>query len=194
MHSSCNRSFAGRRPGLGALVTFLFLSLFTWRALSQALPQKLGDLDADGRATVFDLVRLVNHINGTALLSTNLVPFADINQDGYVNDLDVSFLADAILGFRSLPLLPLTTVRQTSPANNESGVAVIRETILYFSAPLSVSAVIGTNQLYAVSGGRRLLTRIELATDRRKASLFYLEPLPGSSRVSVTFVGDGIMD
>ena len=194
MHSNRHRSFAGRRPGPGALVIFLFLSLFTLRAFSQALPQKLGDLDADGRATVFDLVRLVNHINGTTLLSTNLVPFADINQDGYVNDLDVSFLADAILGFRSLPLLPLTTVRQTSPANNESGVAVIRETILYFSAPLSVSAVIGTNQLYAVSGGRRLLTRIELSTDRHKASLFYLEPLPGSSRVNVTFVGDGIMD
>jgi len=39
-----------------------------------------------------------------------------------------------------------------------------------------------------------LLSRAELSSDRRKATLFYLENLPGSARVQVVFDGTGILD
>src|SRR5262249_2704775 len=40
----------------------------------------------------------------------------------------------------------------------------------------------------------RILSRIELATDRRKATLFYLEQLPGGARINVFFHGEGLKD
>src|SRR5438128_6941737 len=86
------------------------------------------------------------------------------------------------------------TVIASSPANGEQGVSVTRETVLHFSNPLTNTVVISTNQLYAQFGGRRILSRIDLSTDRRKATLFYLEPLPGSARVRVTFVADQVRD
>jgi hypothetical protein len=67
----------------------------------------------------------------------------------------------------------------SSPLNGEQSVSVTRETILRFSNPLTNSATIGPNQLYALHGGRRILSRVEISSDRLKASLFYLEPLPG---------------
>jgi hypothetical protein len=70
---------------------------------ASALPVKLGDLDEDGRATVLDMVRLANHLDGTTLLSSDLVLFADMNQDGILNDADASALANAILGRVPLP-------------------------------------------------------------------------------------------
>ena len=78
--------------------------------------------------------------------------------------------------------------------NGETGVAVIRETIVHFSAPLSSGAVIGPNHFYAGFAGRRLLSRVELSADRRQASLFYLEPLPGATRVHAIFDGAGLTD
>src|SRR5207247_13041 len=89
---------------------------------------------------------------------------------------------------------PLITIVETSPVNGESGVSVTRETIVRFSAPLPPDAVLGTNNFYATFGGRRLLSRIELSSDRQKASLFYLEPLPGSTRVTVLFNAAGVKD
>jgi hypothetical protein len=88
----------------------------------------------------------------------------------------------------------LTTIYSTSPLNGETGVAVTRETIIHFSGPLSTNAVIGTNSFFAGFGGRRILSRVELSSDRTKATLFYLEPLPGSARVVVVFDGDSIRD
>ena len=69
-----------------------------------------------------------------------------------------------------------------------------RETIIHFSNPLTNATVISTNQFYASFGGRRFLSRAELSSDRRKATLFYLENLPGSARVQVVFDGAGIFD
>jgi hypothetical protein len=37
-----------------------------------------------------------------------------------------------------------------------------------------------------------LLSRIELSSDRTKATLFYLEPLPGSTRIYAVFDGTGV--
>lgn len=81
-----------------------------------------------------------------------------------------------------------------SPRNRETGVSVNRETVLRFTLPLAETATIGNSNLWAEAGGRRLLTRPELSSDRRRASLFYLEPVPGSTRVRVFFDGTGLSD
>lgn len=163
-------------------------------ALGAALPQKLGDVDGDGQLTVLDIVQIINHLNRSVPLSNDLAIFADVNQDGFVNEADAAVVANAILGLTSFPDLPLARIRETSPANRESNVAVTRETVLRFTLPLSATTVLSTNRLYAEFGGRRLLSRVELSSDRNTATLFYLEHLPGSARIRVTFNGDGLTD
>ena len=88
----------------------------------------------------------------------------------------------------------LPTVSETSPLHRESGVAVTRETILHFSDPLAENTVLSVNQLYATFAGRRILSRVELSSDRRTATLFYLENLPASARLSVRLDTAGISD
>ena len=95
--------------------------------------------------------------------------------------------------FRLRPL-ELVSVRTTSPLDGETGVAVTRETVVHFSAPLSTNSIVTGTNFFAGFGGRRLLARIELSSDRTKASLFYLEPLPGNTRVVVVFDGTGLTD
>ncbi len=90
--------------------------------------------------------------------------------------------------------LPLTTVVGSSPMPAEDGVAVTRETVLYFSAPLAGDTLLATNQFHAEFGGRMILSRIEVSSDHRKASLFYLENLPAGARVQVTFDGNAVKD
>ncbi len=87
-----------------------------------------------------------------------------------------------------------TTVIGTSPAAGESSVAVTRETILHFSASLAPNTVLDGGRFYAEFGGRRLLARVELSRDRRQATLFYLENIPASARIKVTFDGNGLND
>ena len=108
----------------------------------------------------------------------------------------VNFEADDRYRFFRLRLAPalLSTVSEISPAAGESGVAVTRETIFRLSAPLAVSTVIVPNTLFAGFGGRRLLSRAELSSDRRTLTLFYLENLPASARVNVVFDGTGLTD
>ncbi len=86
------------------------------------------------------------------------------------------------------------SVRTSSPLDGETGVAVTRETIVYFTAPLAGDAMMTTNNFYAGFGGHRILSRIELSSNRTKASLFYLEPLPGSAHINVVFDGAGLTD
>jgi len=87
-----------------------------------------------------------------------------------------------------------TRISESSPADGEIGVAVTRETVVHFSRPLAAETVLNTNHFYATSGVRRILSRIELASDRSQATLFYQEPLPGSARINVIFGGDGLRD
>lgn len=70
---------------------------------------------------------------------------------------------------------PLTVIDETSPANGANAVALTRPTIFQFTAPLAAGAVLDGTHLYAEFGGRKLLTRVELSSDRTRASLFYLE-------------------
>ena len=76
----------------------------------------------------------------------------------------------------------------------EADVAVTRETIIRFTTPLAEGTTLTTDSLYASFGGRKLLSRVELASDRQKATLYYLENLPGSARVRVTLKSNGIRD
>ena len=64
-----------------------------------------------------------------------------------------------------------------------------RETIIRFSRPLASSTVVNGSVLFAQAGGQALAARIELSSDRRKATLFYAQPLPGATRVRVTLRG-----
>ncbi len=89
---------------------------------------------------------------------------------------------------------PLTSLVRTSPANGDNGVAVTRETIFEFSAPLAADTVVTTNEIQATFGGKRLLSRPELSSDRRKISLFYLQNLPSSARVMVSLNGGNLRD
>jgi len=89
---------------------------------------------------------------------------------------------------------PLVTLGNLSPANRERGVAVTRETIIHFSAPLSSETILDQDMFYAEFGGSKILSRAELSSDGMKATLFYLEPLPGSAQVVVTFDGDTVKD
>ncbi len=83
-----------------------------------ALPQRLGDLDGDGQIIVLDLVRLINHINGSANLDPQLRGYADVNGDGYVNQADVAMLADAILGI-PITSQPRPIIPEPSPGASE---------------------------------------------------------------------------
>ncbi|HAB18847.1 MAG TPA: hypothetical protein DCE44_20700, partial [Verrucomicrobiales bacterium] len=82
--------------------------------------------------------------------------------------------------------VPLTTLASTSPFNGEDGVSVTRETVFRFTRPVSSGATFSTANVYATFGGRKLLSRVELASDRRSVTLFGLENLPDGARVRVT--------
>jgi hypothetical protein len=177
------------KPCLLILLAFTFCS-----QVLLALPQKLGDLDEDGQPTVVDIARLVNHLKGTVPLSPDMLLFADVNRSGAVNQSDVDALANVILGLAPFQDYPAARVIEVSPSNGESGVALTRETIFRFNLALSTNTLITTSNLYATFGGRKLLSRIELSSDRKTVTLFYLENLPASARVRVTFKSDGLTD
>ena len=95
--------------GLRAFLVVLLLSIFSLHHVV-AQPTRLGDLDSDGQPTVLDLQRLLNHLNASQPstlnpqpLSTQLLPYADLNEDGLINQADVLLLQDAILGRSVLP-------------------------------------------------------------------------------------------
>src|SRR5688572_29280187 len=111
------------RVGLNALFSLGIVFSLAAPEIAGAFPQKLGDLDEDTQPTVLDIVRVINHFSGTTRLSSNLESFADVDQDGAVNESDAAAIAKAILNVRPLPDVPLTRVRETSPAHGEGSVA-----------------------------------------------------------------------
>jgi hypothetical protein len=155
---------------------------------------QLGDLDNDGVATARDLVLLRGHLTGAAPLPPEKAVLADINGDGAVNQADVDELIREILQTREPEMLPSASVRETSPMNGEADCALTRETVVYFSMPLSPTASLDTTRFYAHFGGRKILGRVELSSDRRKATLFHLQPLPSNARVQVVLDGAGLTD
>lgn len=137
----------------------------------------LGDLDDDGVIQVTDLALLMEHIKGTGALDEHHTVLADVTKDGAVNQADADEMVKEILQTRTPEQLLLSTVRFSSPASSEGDVAVTRETIVHVTVPLSLTATLDTSKFYAEFAGRKVLSRVEIASDRRKASLFYIEPL-----------------
>ncbi len=88
----------------------------------------------------------------------------------------------------------LVTISSSFPIAGETGVSVNRETVVHFSSPIAPNSIITSSNFFAGFGGRKFLSRIELAADRRKATLFYQEPIPGSVRITAVFDATGIKD
>lgn len=85
-------------------------------------------------------------------------------------------------------------VYETSPARGETDVSVHREVVFRFDRPLASDTVLDSGTVSARVAGQPLLTRVELATDRRSAALFFLEPVPPSARVLATLDGFRVLD
>src|SRR6266511_2837921 len=109
-----------RKPWtLGSVSTTFLLIFFACLLVPQLLRaslQKLGDLDENGEISVLDLVRLINHINGTTRLTAAKLPFADINGDGFVDRSDVDGLANLILG---IPIPPKPATMEPATGTTE---------------------------------------------------------------------------
>lgn len=127
---------------------------------------------------------------GAAWLPTEIVPI--VTGEDRVVEVPAAFVAQ-YFRLRLLDEAALT-VESTSPATGEGGVAVTRETVVRLSAALAPDTVFAPGQLVAVGGGRKVLSRVEIGSDRRTVSLFYLEPLPAGARIEVTFDGAGLFD
>lgn len=161
---------------------------------SQADDPLLGDLNTDAVANVQDVALMVRHLQGIEFLNAEVLPLADINEDGLLTETDIEDLVRLILEKEPTGALELARILQFSPANGEFDVSPTRETVVRFSMPLNESVTIDNDNFYATFAGERLLTRVELSSDRLKATLFYLDYLPSGSRIRVTFDGDGLTD
>jgi hypothetical protein len=167
-----------------AVDTAVKASFFRVERLPLSQPR---DADGDGMDDVFELR------HSTALDPLDPMDAArDSDRDGLSN-LD-EYRGGTDPEVADLVGSPLTVVAATSPFTGEEGIAVTRETIFYFSRALATNAVLQTTNFYAESAGRRLLTRGELSSDHRKATLFYLEDLPAGAAVEVTLQGTGLPD
>jgi hypothetical protein len=108
----------------------------------------------------------------------------------------VTLLTEASTRFYRLrsDIPDLAGISETSPTDGARGVAVTRETVFRFDAPLTPLVPLGSDALSATFAGRRLLARAELSSDRLTATLFYLENLPEAGRIRVTLNGDFLQD
>lgn len=70
-------------------------------------PSKLGDLNGDGKATIHDVVAILNHVHGRAPLPESLVYFADVDGNGVVNVADADLAAAAAV--EGTPLTDVAT-------------------------------------------------------------------------------------
>ncbi|MFN0067732.1 MAG: hypothetical protein ACKVYV_08870 [Limisphaerales bacterium] len=159
-------TLADRAPLAGGAAAFYRL-----REVPRSAPL---DVDHDGMDDLYELVR-------PAIL--DLLDPADADEDadgdGLTNREEYQRGSD--------PEAAGLTTLSTSPVSGERAVSVNREFVVRFSQPLGAGAALDTTRFFATANGRRLLGRVDLAADRRSATLFHLEPLPGSARVHVRF-------
>src|SRR5689334_17316989 len=130
-----------------------FLILLAQPLLAQTLPQRLGDLDADGQPTIYDLVRLLNHLNGSAPLAPSLATFGDVNECGAINQADEDLIADAILGLTPLPD-PYASPIVNNPVTATNGSSV------------QVAGISRPNRTIVVQGGQGVFTTVADASGR----------------------------
>ncbi len=88
---------------------------------------------------------------------------------------------------------PQATLESSSPLDEEREVAVTRETILRFSAPLAPASVTAA-AIAAESAGSPLPARLYLSKDGRSVTLFYDPPLPAGARARVRIDGEVLRD
>lgn len=88
----------------------------------------------------------------------------------------------------------VTQIVETSPAAGDTDVAITREVVVRLSGPLASSTTVSPEQMYAEFGGRKILGRVHISSDREFLTLFHLEPLPASARIRVTLKGDEVRD
>lgn len=198
MISTCQlcRASLLNRLVLGILVPALALS-----AYGQSLPSRIGDLDGDGQATVLDLVQLINYLGGNADVLPNRPgvtlkereAFADVDQNGVVDQRDEDALTDAILEIRSLPPFPPATITETSPANSEESVSPTRTVILRFSRRIDPTTI-NSNNFYLIANGERLAGRIEVSSTEKFATFFPTDPFPASTEIRILVDGSLILD
>ncbi|NKB24337.1 MAG: hypothetical protein GKR87_08185 [Kiritimatiellae bacterium] len=139
------------------------------------------DTDIDG---IDDLFELLNN------------PLNPLNAGDAAQDFDgdsITNLLEYQYGTDPNTLDPLTTI-ETSPLHGEEGAAISRETVIYFSYPLSQTAVIDTNVFFAEFVDQPIPGRIHMDPNRKVATLFYSNSLPASARIRVALMGDGIED
>ena len=153
---SCRGRVARSSPPPILLRLLLLLLLLAPGRLT-ALPLLLGDLDSDSRPTILDLVRLIGHVNGGTPLSSDLLPYGDINEDGVINQADLDLLQNAILGLTSLPnpyAPPIVSAPVTATNGSTivvSGVARPNRQILIQGGQTPVLAVSDANGLFAAT-------------------------------------------
>ena len=90
-----------------------------------SLPERLGDLDEDGEATVSDIAILSNHISEKELLPPELERFGDVNQDGTIDTADVDLIADAVIGEIELPIPPATPTVSAPDSTSDDSIMLI---------------------------------------------------------------------
>ena len=64
----------------------------------------LGDANGDGKINSADLLKMVNHLNGSAILSSSYKMSADINNDGKVNSADLLKIVNHLNGSSKINL------------------------------------------------------------------------------------------
>ncbi len=156
----------------------------------QQLPNSQLQINWPGDATGFSLEQ-ADTLNAPVAWQT--VTAAVVQNGGVFSVAVPSATQTRFYRLRQTAALP-TGILETSPANGESGVAVTRETIFRFDAPLAADMVLDSESMFAEFGGRHLLARPELSSDRKTATLFYLENLPASARMRVTLNGAQLRD
>ncbi|MBX3748233.1 MAG: Ig-like domain-containing protein [Verrucomicrobiae bacterium] len=173
-------------------------------ALGTTGTQVLADPNPDPNARYY-LVRRVPVASPLDTDGDGIDDVYELQRPGWFNPLDpadaaadfngngISNLEEYLAGTDPIGAGTPTTF-SSSPRHGEANVAVTRETILSFNHPLAADTLLDGTRLHAEFGGRRLLGRVELSSDRRKVTLFPLEPLPGNARIRVVFDGTGVRD
>ncbi len=133
--------------------------------------QRLGDLDADGQPTVLDLVRLIQHINGTGPLSAALLPYGDVDESGAIDRADVDLIGDAILGLVPLPN-PYEAPLVSTPIPATNGGNLVISGLARPHRVVTVSGGAGTATATADAQGRFTVTVV--LQSNRVNNLFFM--------------------
>jgi hypothetical protein len=172
-----------------------------------------GDCNGDGGVTINELITGVNIAVGSPLLDACRA--FDANGDGLVTVNELILAVNFALNgpppsptpSQTAPIPPsatstatgtqapgtVTRIDASSPAFGEEAVALTRETILTFSGPIDPTTVT-EHSVRAEFGGSVLAVRLQVSSDARRVSLFYLEPLPSDARIRVLVDGGRLRD